>query len=55
MKHIVDEYMRLERAANRKPQGANVRAIVEELAIKHGMTYADVRGAILDATVMEAN
>jgi hypothetical protein len=55
MKEIVAEYMRLERAANRKPQGADVRDIVQELANKHGLTYADVRGSILDATVMGAN
>ncbi len=44
------EYLRRERAANRKPHGADHRSILEALAAEHGIAYETARAAILDYT-----
>lgn len=54
MNPIAAEYLHLERKANadkRNPRGADVDAIITRLAGEHGVTLAEVRRIVLNATV----
>jgi hypothetical protein len=54
-KEAAAEVMRLEGEANRKPQGANILAIIQTVADANGLTAETVRAAVRDATVMGPN
>lgn len=49
---IIAEFLRIEREANRKPQGADHEAILIWIAATAGRRIDEVRRLILDSTVM---
>lgn len=49
------EVISLETEANRKPQGANILAIIQTVADANGLPVETVRAAVRDATVMGPN
>lgn len=49
------EYLRREREANARKEGADPRAILTALADEHGITYAEARKIVLDRTIYGAN
>lgn len=51
---IMAEYLRIERAANRKPQGADVEAIIIWVAAAAGRKIDDVRRIVREGTVAGA-
>lgn len=55
LSQAVAAYLDRERAANRKPQGADHGAILESVADDFGIPLSDLRKAVLDATFSEAN
>lgn len=46
------EYLRREADGDAKPQGADRRAILEEIAAEHGISYETARAWVLDNTFM---
>jgi hypothetical protein len=49
---IIAEFLRMERTANRKPQGADHEAILIAVSATSGRRIDEVRRLILDSTVM---
>ena len=47
---IWNEYLAREEAANKRPEGADVEAIIRKLAADAGMTYDDVREVVISRT-----
>ena len=51
----VETYMQREAAAMKTQQGADHRVILREVADEYGLTYKDLREAVIDATATWAN
>jgi len=51
MKDAIAEFLRREAEANRTPQGADCEVILRTVAAEYAVPRADLRRAILDATV----
>jgi hypothetical protein len=52
---IADEFARIEKAANRTPQGADHQAILRTVAAKFDRPLNEVRAIILDNTFASPN
>jgi len=52
---IADEFARIEKAANRTPQGADHQAILRTVAAKFDRPLHEVRAIILDNTFASPN
>ncbi len=52
---IAAEYLRREREANARPQGADHAALMLSVGLMFGVTAAEVRAAVLDYTIMDPN
>ena len=47
---IWNEYLAREADANKRPEGADVEAIIRKIAADAGMTYDDVREVVISRT-----
>lgn len=54
-KAIALDYLRREAAANKTAKGADHSALMLSVALLHGVSVSDVRAAVLDETVKDAN